>query len=187
MNKKEMESRLGRYIKECDSQDWSVNISDSCSDEGEWNADLGWTSPAGEDFLTTVYFKEVEAFPSAVRACAKEFNPDANVELWLRERGTDGVPETIRELLEDAEAIQESLNDLADALEALDDPELAAALEARAKAEDAVETQEQSYVDLLSALRQQVSSDILPLTESAAHAPDFRHGVSSAPYSPVNT
>ena len=25
------------------------------------------------------------------------------------------------------------------------------------------------------------------LTESAAHAPDFRHGVSSAPYSPVNT
>ena len=25
------------------------------------------------------------------------------------------------------------------------------------------------------------------MTESAAHAPDFRHGVSSAPYSPVNT
>ena len=25
------------------------------------------------------------------------------------------------------------------------------------------------------------------MTESAAHAPDFRHGVNSAPYSPVNT
>lgn len=38
--------------------------------------------------------------------------------MWIEARGkVSGVPESIRELIEDAEEIQEMLNDLADALE----------------------------------------------------------------------
>lgn len=40
--------------------------------------------------------------------------------MWIEARGeVNGVPESIRELIEDAEAIQEMLDGLADALEAV--------------------------------------------------------------------
>lgn len=154
----EMSEKLERYIEACNDLDWTVNIGNN--KPGEWYAELGWRSPAGEDFWTTAYFEDAKDFPKGVRECAEEFDPDHNVELWADHRGEGGCPDTIRELMDDAEAIQQSLKDLADTLRALDDPEFAKELEEKAETE--AKAEELSYVDLLTALRQAVQSDSLP-------------------------
>ncbi len=48
-----------------------------------------------------------------------EPQPKQHVELWVEGRGKRGVPETFRELVEDAEAIQKMLDELAEALESV--------------------------------------------------------------------
>lgn len=76
---------------------------------------IGKYSPAGEDFFFSV---PIQNFAEEVEEYAQDFDVDEHVEMWIdaRKRGVSGVPSTIRELLEDAEAIQKMLNDLAEAL-----------------------------------------------------------------------
>lgn len=60
---------------------------------------------------------EVENFPESVREYANNFDADEHAEMWIEARGrVNGVPNSIRELIEDAEEIQEMLNELADTL-----------------------------------------------------------------------
>lgn len=73
-------------------------------------------SPAGEDFIFTINGKDI---PAEVAEYAEDFDTDEHVELWVGGRGERGVPETVRELLEDAEAIQKMLDELAEALESV--------------------------------------------------------------------
>jgi hypothetical protein len=44
------------------------------------------------------------------------FDHDEHAEMWVEGRGKNGVPGTIRQLLDDAEAIDKMLQDLAAAL-----------------------------------------------------------------------
>lgn len=92
-----------------DRLDWNVI---GYTDDGR--VELTKYSPAGEDFGICV---DVEDFPTKIRKEANEFDVDEHVELWIDGRGTRGVPNSVRELLEDAEAIKEMLFELADALE----------------------------------------------------------------------
>ena len=103
---KELEQK---YIYILEENDWSVS---SYTNDGR--VELKKYSPAGEDFLMCV---EVENFPESVREYANDFDADEHAAMWIeaRER-VKGVPNSIRELIEDAEAIQEMLNELADAL-----------------------------------------------------------------------
>ena len=89
--------------------------------------DLGWTcykcddgtlelekySPAGEDFIFTIAGEEI---PKKVADYARDFDADLHVDLWMEGRGKRGVPDSWRVLIEDAGAIQEMLNELAEAL-----------------------------------------------------------------------
>ncbi len=97
------------YIDTLEKLDWSVS---SYTDDGR--VEIEKYSPAGEDFGICV---EVNDFPRSVREYADGFDVDEHVALWIDGRGKRGVPETARELVEDAEAIQHMLLDLADALE----------------------------------------------------------------------
>ena len=83
--------------------------------ESEEEVCIGKYSPAGEDFFIYV---PIQNFAEKVEEYAQDFDVDEHVEKWIdaRKRGVSGVPSTIRELLEDAEAIQKMLNDLAEAL-----------------------------------------------------------------------
>lgn len=104
---KELEQK---YIYILEENDWIVS---SYTNDGK--VELEKYSPAGEDFLMCV---EVENFPESVREYANDFDADEHAEMWIEARGrVRGVPNSIRELIEDAEAIQEMLNELADALE----------------------------------------------------------------------
>ena len=104
---KELEQK---YIDILEENDWSVS---SYTDDGR--VELQKYSPAGEDFSIIV---EVEDFTESVREYANDFDADEHAEMWIEARGkVSGVPESIRELIEDTEEIQEMLNGLADALE----------------------------------------------------------------------
>lgn len=86
--------------------------------------ELGWTlreyknyvdvsqySPAGEDFFFTVNKKN---FAIEVEQYADDFDADEHAEMWVSCRNTvRGVPQSIRTLIDDADAIQEMLYELA--------------------------------------------------------------------------
>ena len=104
---KELEQK---YIEILEENDWSIS---SYIDDGR--VELQKYSPAGEDFSMCV---EVENFPESVREYANNFDADEHAEMWIKARGiVFGVPESIRELIDDTEEIQKMLNELADALE----------------------------------------------------------------------
>lgn len=103
---KELEQRYIDILKE---NDWNVS---SYTEDGR--VELETYSPAGEDFSIIV---EVENFPESVREYANDFDANEHAEMWIEARGkVNGVPDSIRELIEDAEEIQEMLNELADTL-----------------------------------------------------------------------
>lgn len=99
---KELEQK---YIDILEQNDWGIS---SYTDDGR--VELETYSPAGENFLMCV---EVENFPESVREYANDFDADEHTEMWIEARGrVAGVPNSIRELIEDAEAIKEMLNEL---------------------------------------------------------------------------
>lgn len=101
-----------RYIEVCERLDWSVH---ECEDG---SVELEKHSPAGEDFIFTV---SSENFVREVKEYAADFDVDEHVEMWVNSRGTRGVPSSVRTLVEDAEAIDEMLEELADALAEVED------------------------------------------------------------------
>lgn len=106
---KELEQK---YIDILEENDWSVS---SYTDDGR--VELQKYSPAGEDFSIIV---EVEDFTESVREYANDFDADEHAVMWIEARGkVYGVPDSIRELIDDAEEIQKMLNELADALEGI--------------------------------------------------------------------
>lgn len=69
-------------------------------------------TPAGEDFSFTIPITDDEQHE--LYKYAEEFDTDEHVELWINKRGQDGVPSSVRELVEDAEWIRDRLLILAE-------------------------------------------------------------------------
>ena len=97
-----------KYIDVIESLGW--NILGGLNDTG---VELQQASPAGEDF---VFYTDTADFPKGVIEYARDFDPDEHVELWVEHRGEEGCPSTVRELVDDAEAIKKMLQELANAL-----------------------------------------------------------------------
>ena len=96
------------YREICENHDWSVTICD------DGTIELETSSPAGEDLIVTV---EAENFVDNVKAYAASFDQEEHIAMWVEARrsGTRGVP-SIKELVEDAQAIDDMLRELACAL-----------------------------------------------------------------------
>lgn len=93
-------------------------ISESRDERGEYCAELESSSPAGEDLILTIWHGGgADSFIYCFRKYANEFDPDEHAEMWVEHRGENGVPFGIRDLIDDADAIQTMYLDLADALE----------------------------------------------------------------------
>lgn len=108
------DKRMAVLLDEADSLGWSVY-----EDESGW--DIRKASPAGEDFGFFVHkssVKDAGDFVREVRQYADDFDPDENIEMWVEARrsGSRGIPE-IRTLVQDADDIQDMLNELAETLE----------------------------------------------------------------------
>lgn len=89
--------------------DWSVHINDDCIEFEKY-------SPAGEDFFFTITGNDEARVVEQVREYAYDFSPDEHAEMWVESRGKRGVPDSIRTLIDDADAIKEMVSELADAL-----------------------------------------------------------------------
>ena len=89
--------------------DWSVHIHDDCIEFEKY-------SPAGEDFIFTITGNDEARVAEQVREYAYDFDPDEHAEMWVESRGKRGVPDSIRTLIDDADAIKEMAFELADAL-----------------------------------------------------------------------
>lgn len=97
------------YLDVLKNEDWTVSAY-----LADGRVEIEKYSPAGEDFSICVDF---ENFPAAVARYSADFDPDEHIEMWIeaRHNGTSGVPST-RELVQDADDIQNMLNELAEAL-----------------------------------------------------------------------
>ena len=97
-----------KYIDVIESLGWSI-----LGDPNDTGVEIRQKSPAGEDF---VFYADTADFPKGVIEYARCFDPDEHVELWVKHRGKGGCPGTIRELVDDADAIKKMLQELANAL-----------------------------------------------------------------------
>lgn len=106
---KSCESNLNdRIVKVLEENDY--RLTDVSKQDGEFTAEIETYSPAGEDVIITVWFDGTdEGFVDAFAEYSNDFDVDDHVSLWVDMRGTHGVPGTIKELMEDAEAIKEGL------------------------------------------------------------------------------
>ena len=94
--------------------DWRV-IWDEDNISGEKSVEFGKYSPAGEDFSFAVWYTHVSEIPEKVMEYYEGFDPEYHALLWADSAGRNGVPR-LRELIEDADAIEEMIRELASAL-----------------------------------------------------------------------
>ena len=82
--------------------------------DGEHYAEIETYSPAGEDVIVTIWHNGTpKSFIEAFRAYAEDFDAEEHAALWIDSRGKNGVPATLRELLDDADAIEGMLLEMA--------------------------------------------------------------------------
>lgn len=104
------------YIDILEENDWTI-----LSYIGDRRVELEKYSPLEEDFIMYV---DVVNFPDSVREYAKDFDPDEHAAMWISARGiANGVPESVKDLIEDACAIKQMIYELADALEVKENPD----------------------------------------------------------------
>ena len=88
--------------------DW--NISAVEKQDESYYVELEFYSNAGEDFVFTIWcdgtFKD---FLHELWAYSQRFDPDEHAERWVDMRGQNGVPDSIRTLIDDADAIGKEL------------------------------------------------------------------------------
>ena len=73
--------------------------------------------------VSLIYDGTEEDFIRQFRSYAHDFDTDEHAEMWVNSRGNNGVPNSIRDLLEDAEWIKSTLEEVADDLENIDNEE----------------------------------------------------------------
>lgn len=116
---------LSERIKELlDEHDFSVcgEISERYREKGRYDIDLETYSPEGEDVIVSlIYDGTEEDFIREFISYANNFDADEHAEMWVNSRGENGVPDNIRDLLEDAEWIKDTLMEIADELKELDE------------------------------------------------------------------
>lgn len=94
-----------------DVEDWHVYTDEH---SGDWCAEVSKYSPAGEDFVATIWYDGTDdGFINSFVDYAESFDAEEHAAMWIDGRGKNGVPDSIREILDDAEAIDAMLTDMA--------------------------------------------------------------------------
>lgn len=87
------------------------------SRDGEFYIDVSQYTPEGEDWWETIWFDGTfKGFADAVVEHANNFDVDKEAEVYISIRGTNGVPNSISDLLEDARWKKRMLTKLGKAL-----------------------------------------------------------------------
>lgn len=87
------------------------------SDNGKY-IEINQSTPEGEDWWETICFDGTyEGFTNAVEERVLNFDIDEEVEIWIPSRGKGGCPDSIMDLVHDAEWKQKALENLLDDLQ----------------------------------------------------------------------
>ena len=98
-----------------DTEDINVLSVEKSGDS--WFAELEWYTPLGEDFIFCIWYDgSDENFYDEFYRYYDVFDPDEHCAMWVPLRGTNGVPDSIRDLVNDAEDIDEFLKNVTDDL-----------------------------------------------------------------------
>ena len=111
-----IEKRLPKKVMDVlEACGWRLNSIEK--QNGEYCAEIENWSPAGEDLPETIWYNGTgKGFVEAVQKWASDYDADEHAEKWVESRGQRGVPNSIRDLINDADAIGEMFDDLAEAL-----------------------------------------------------------------------
>lgn len=77
-------------------------------------AEIFKNSPLGEDFF--FYVSDRKDIVNEIVEYAENFDAEEHAEMWIEYRGTKGVPNSIIDLIRDADDIKEMLEELARAV-----------------------------------------------------------------------
>ena len=99
-------------------------ISERTYNNDGYDVELETYSPEGEDvIIPLIYDGTEEDFIRQFERYAEDFDAEEHAEMWIEGRGKNGVPDSIKDLLEDAEWQKEMLLEVAKDLNDLDDEE----------------------------------------------------------------
>lgn len=113
-----LSKKIFELLEQNDFSHGAITIQD-----GAHIIEIGWYSPAGEDFYATIWFDgSSEDFIGKFDEYARDFSVDEHVSLYADSLGQNGVPNSYKELVEDAEAIRKALVGMADKLNGDDVP-----------------------------------------------------------------
>ena len=84
----------------------------------DFYVEINQYTPCGEDWWETIWFDGTdEGFIEAIKDRYNGFDVDEETEIWIESRGKNGVPSSIKALVEDAEWKERTLGELFDQLE----------------------------------------------------------------------
>ena len=115
-----------RIIEVLEAHDISVcgEITERTYNNDGYDVELETYSPEGEDvIISLIYDGTEEDFIKQFESYAEDFDAEEHAETYINMRGKNGVPESIKNLLEDAEWQKEMLLEVAKDLNGLDDEE----------------------------------------------------------------
>lgn len=99
-------------------------ITERYGEKGKYDIELETYSPEGEDVIVSlIYDGTEEGFIAAFVEYANDFDAEEHAEMWIESRGKNGVPESIKDLLEDAEWQKNTFLEVVEALNSIDDEE----------------------------------------------------------------
>ena len=100
-----------------EKNEFNFNEEISEQDNGKY-IEINQSTPKGEDWYETIWFDGTyKGFTNAVEERVLNFDIDEEVEIWIPGRGKGGCPDSIMDLVHDAEWKQKTLENLLDDLQ----------------------------------------------------------------------
>lgn len=104
---------LENFLEKAEELDWSYNLYKE--DNGRTYAEMEKYSPLGEDFCMIIDFSEenpADTFMNDLKDYYSGFDPEEHAEMWIENRGKNGTPDSIRDLFDDAQDIEDMIGEL---------------------------------------------------------------------------
>ena len=98
-----------------------IKVYDVCEQDGEFYVELEHYTPAGEDFVFLIWFDGTnEGFIDKFYEYYQCFDVDEEASIYIENRGNNGIPSSVRTILEDQEYKEEFLHNVGKELNNLD-------------------------------------------------------------------
>lgn len=110
-------------LDKAEELDWSCTVYIEPTQKNRTYVEMSKFSPEGEDFGMIIDFdrtRQCKSFIEDMKDWLENYDVDEHAEMWIDSRGRGGCPGNLKELIEDAEAIEEMVKELLEALQQID-------------------------------------------------------------------